>query len=130
MKGKRKMTNRPCFTPPPPHRENLLRWLGEGASLLGKVKSTVKVGLLEYCWTPLQVYPKRSDNCALFCQLCDPTAIPPLLRDRCSNTPGVALCFLWYRRLSLLHPASFCKSGLSQFKNRPWKGGVAEAACP
>ena len=28
---------------------------------------------------------------------------PPLSRDRCSNTP-VALCFLWYRRLSLLHP--------------------------
>ena len=28
---------------------------------------------------------------------------PPLSRDRCSNTP-VALCFLWYRRLSLLYP--------------------------
>ena len=26
---------------------------------------------------------------------------PPPPRDRCSNTP-VALCFLWYRRLSLL----------------------------
>ena len=33
----------------------------------------------------------------------DPTEISPLSRDRCSNTP-VALCFLWYRRLSLLHP--------------------------
>ena len=31
---------------------------------------------------------------------------PPLSRDRRSNTP-VALCFLWYRRLSLLHP-HFC----------------------
>ena len=35
-------------------------------------------------------------------QLSDPTKIPPLSRDRCSNTP-VALCFLWYCRLSLLH---------------------------
>ena len=36
--------------------------------------------------------------------LCDPTEnTPTLSRDRCSNTP-VALCFLWYRRLSLLHP--------------------------
>ena len=26
----------------------------------------------------------------------------PQSRDRCSNTP-IALCFLWYRRLSLLH---------------------------
>ena len=31
---------------------------------------------------------------------------PPLSRDRSSNTP-VALCFLWYRRLSLLHPHFF-----------------------
>ena len=39
--------------------------------------------------------------------LSDPTEIPPpLSRDRCSNTP-VALCFLWYRRLSLLHPHFF-----------------------
>ena len=30
----------------------------------------------------------------------------PLSRDRCSNTP-VALHFLWYRRLSLLHPPCF-----------------------
>ena len=30
---------------------------------------------------------------------------PPLSRDKWSNTP-VALCFLWYRRLSLLHPHS------------------------
>ena len=28
---------------------------------------------------------------------------PPSLRDRCGNTP-VALCFLWRRRLLLLHP--------------------------
>ena len=37
--------------------------------------------------------------------LSDPAKIPPPppARDRCSNTP-VALCFLWYRRLSLLHP--------------------------
>ena len=32
----------------------------------------------------------------------------PLSRDRCSNTP-VALCFLWYRRLSLRHPHFFSK---------------------
>ena len=31
---------------------------------------------------------------------------PPISRDRCSNTP-VALRFLWYRRLSLLHPHFF-----------------------
>ena len=31
---------------------------------------------------------------------------PPLSRERCSNTP-VALRFLWYRRLSLLHPHFF-----------------------
>ena len=44
---------------------------------------------------------------------------PSLSRDRCSNTP-VALCFLWYRsRLSLLHPTSFHKNGLSQSKDRP-----------
>ena len=36
----------------------------------------------------------------------DPTEIPHLSRDRCSNTP-VALCFLWYRRLSLVHPHFF-----------------------
>ena len=36
----------------------------------------------------------------------DPTEIPPLSRDRCSRTP-VALCFLWYHRLSLLHPRFF-----------------------
>ena len=30
----------------------------------------------------------------------------PPSRDRCSNTP-VALCFLWHRRLSLLHPHFF-----------------------
>ena len=30
----------------------------------------------------------------------------PPSRDKCSNTP-VALCFLWYRRLSLLHPHFF-----------------------
>ena len=40
------------------------------------------------------------------CHLSDPTEIPPLLRNRCSNTP-VALCFLWYRRLSQLHPHFF-----------------------
>ena len=40
-------------------------------------------------------------------KLSDPTEIlPPLSRDGCSNTP-VALCFLWYRRLSLLHPHFF-----------------------
>ena len=40
----------------------------------------------------------------------------------CRTTP-VALCFLWYRRLSLLHPTSFHKNGLSQSKDRPWRGG-------
>ena len=31
---------------------------------------------------------------------------PPPIANRCSNTPG-ALWFLWYRRLSLLHPHFF-----------------------
>ena len=35
---------------------------------LGKTKSTVKVRLLEYCWTPLQIYSRRSDNRTLFYQ--------------------------------------------------------------
>ena len=53
-------------------------------------------------------------------RLSDPSEIPPLSRDRCSNTP-VALCFLWYRRL--LHPAtSFCKNGLSQSKTDLTRG--------
>ena len=46
---------------------------------------------------------------------------PPLSRDRCSNTP-VALCFLWYRRLSLLHSHFFTSNGLSQSKDRPNEG--------
>ena len=50
-------------------------------------------------------------------ELSDPTEIPPLSRDTCSNTP-VALCFLWYRRLSLLHDQFFpYTSGLSQSKD-------------
>ena len=54
------------------------------------------------------------------------TEIHPLSRDRCSNTP-VALCFLWYRRLSLLHPHFFpYRNGLSQSKDRPDNGGIAE----
>ena len=43
------------------------------------------------------------------CNLSDPTEIPPpppQSRDRFSNTP-VAQCFLWYHRLSLLHPYFF-----------------------
>ena len=51
--------------------------------------------------TPLELNPSRSSHI-----LSDPTEIPSLLRDRCSNTP-VALCFLWHRRLSLLHPHLF-----------------------
>ena len=27
-------------------------------------------------------------------------------------------------------PTSFRKSGLSQSKDRPWRGGIAEKACP
>ena len=47
---------------------------------------------------------------------------PPLSRDRCSNTP-VALCFLWCRRLSLLHPhESFLKNGLWQSKTDRTRG--------
>ena len=47
---------------------------------------------------------------------------PPISRNRCSITP-VALCFLWYRRLSLLHPTtSFFEEGLSQSKDRANKG--------
>ena len=39
--------------------------------------------------------------------LSDPTEIPPpLSRDTCRTTP-VALCFLWYRSLSLLHTHFF-----------------------
>ena len=54
---------------------------------------------------------------------------PPLSRDRWSNTP-VALCFLWYRRLSLLHTHFFLiKNSLSQSKERPNKAGIAEKAC-
>ena len=52
---------------------------------------------------------------------------PPLSRDRCSN--ALSHCgFLWYRRLSLLHPHFFPsrRSGLSQSKDRTWKGGIAE----
>ena len=33
---------------------------------LSKTKSTVKAGLLEYCWTSSQIYPKRSDKRTLF----------------------------------------------------------------
>ena len=60
--------------------------------------------------------------------LSDPTEVPPLLRDKCSNTPA-APCFLWYRRLSPLYPTSFHKNGLSKSKDRPNKGGIAEKAC-
>ena len=45
----------------------------------------------------------------------------PWKPDRNSNTP-VALRFLWYRRLSLLHPHSVRKSGLLQSKDKPNKG--------
>ena len=45
---------------------------------------------------------KRSDTVSPVA-LSDPTKMPPLPRDKCSNTP-VALCFPWYRRQSLLHP--------------------------
>ena len=38
---------------------------------------------------------------------------PPPSQDRCGNTP-VEVCFLWCRRLSLLHPHSCFKNGLSQ----------------
>ena len=54
--------------------------------------------------------------------LSNPTEIHPLLRDRCSNTP-VALCFLWYRRLSLLHPHFFpYKKAYGSPKTDPTRG--------
>ena len=73
---------------------------------------------------------KKSAHCFLASSLSDPTEIPPppLSRDKCSNTP-VALCFQRYRRLSLLHPHFFHKNGLSQSKDRPHKGGIADKAC-
>ena len=50
---------------------------------------------------------------------------PPPYRET-----GVAIplshCFLWYRRLSLLHPHFFLKNGLSQSEDRPNNGGIAE----
>ena len=62
------------FSPAWPHggggqRLKLLKDIRENQILyLGKTKSTVKVGLLEYCWTPLQIYSRRSDNHTLFYQ--------------------------------------------------------------
>ena len=65
-----------------------------------------------------------------FLRLSDPTEIPPPYRET-----GVAMplspCFLWYRRLSLLHPHPLLsvQNDLLQSKDRPSKGGIAEKAC-
>ena len=37
-------------------------WSAQLWILLGKTKSTVKAGLLEYCWNRLEIYSGRSDN--------------------------------------------------------------------
>ena len=60
--------------------------------------------------------------------LSDPTEIPPLSRDRCSNTP-VALCFLWYRRLSLLYPHFSPYKWPIAIQRQDLEGGFAEKAC-
>ena len=65
------------------------------------------------------LHPKHQHN--VFGTLVTRLKYPPLSRDRCSNTP-VALCFLWYRRLSLLHPHFLH----SQSKDRPNRRGIAE----
>ena len=50
--------------------------------------------------------PVCTDPAENFPSLVTRPEYPPISRDRCSNTP-VALCFLWKRRLSLLHPHFF-----------------------
>ena len=50
---------------------------------------------------------------------------PPYPRDTRRTTP-VALWCLWSRKISLLHPHFFPKNGLSQSKETPNKGGIAE----
>ena len=65
-----------------------------------------------FCVSPICTYSTNEDSKPFVTKidgestLSDPTEIPPLSRDRCSNTP-VALCLLSYRRLSLLHPQLF-----------------------
>ena len=60
----------------------------------------------------------------------DPTEIPPPpSRDRCSNTP-VAQCLLWYRRLSLLYPHFFHKSGPSQSRETGLGAGYRRRSLP
>ena len=54
--------------------------------------------------------------------LSDPTEIHPLLQDRCSNTP-VALCFLWYRRLSLLRGHFFPLKWPIAVRRQAYRGG-------
>ena len=46
---------------------------------------------------------------------------PRVSRDTCRTTP-VILCFLWYRRLSLLHPPLYVKMASCT----PYTGGIAE----
>ena len=60
--------------------------------------------------------------------LSDLTEIPPLSRDRRSNTP-VALCFLWYVRLSLLHPQFFSVKMAHRTPKTDLTRGIAEKAC-
>ena len=63
--------------------------------------------------------------CKVSCNTQWPNRNTPLSRDKCSNTP-VALCFVWYRRQSLLQcsytPTSFHKNGRSQIQRQALGG--------
>ena len=71
----------------------------------------------------------KSPDLRHFQGLSDPTEIPPLSRT------GVAIplshcVFCGIADYRCYTPNSFRKSGLSQSKERPWEGGIAEKACP
>ena len=42
---------------------------GIGCSIVGQTKSTAKVGLVEYCWDPLQIDSKWSDTVPFSAQI-------------------------------------------------------------
>ena len=88
-------------------------------------------------YTPSAAPPWQVDRLLLFgsdalktlLRLGDPTKIKPALsRDRCSNTP-VALCFLWYRRLSATPPLLSLKMAYRNPKTALTRGGIAERLC-
>ena len=56
-----------------------------------------------------------------FASLVALASLDPRLRGKCSNAP-VALCFLEYRKLSLLYPS--LQDWLILLENRLWKGEV------